>query len=109
MKGNLKEAREYFGYTQKQLAEAIGVPQRTYGSWERGEREYNAGDAIKIADLYNCSLEYLLGRRSLEVELEAKREARLISMLRTLSTDGQEKLLSYCEDLLANPAMRKGQ
>lgn len=107
MKGNLKEAREYFGYTQRQLAEAIGVPQRTYGSWERGERLYNAEDACRIADIYDCSIEYLLGRRTLAEELEIKREMNLVSQFHKLSADGQQKLISYCDDLLANPAMRK--
>jgi len=107
MKGNLKEAREAFGYTQKQIAEAIGVPQRTYGSWERGEREYNADDAVKIADVYECSLEYLLGRRTLEMEKEYVRVNRVCKMMNLLGPEGQEKLVSYCEDLLANPALRK--
>lgn len=107
MKGNLKEAREHFGYTQKEIAEAIGVPQRTYGSWERGERMYNAEDACRIADVYNCSMEYLLGRRALAEELEVKRESELLSLFHRLSPEGQEKLISYCGDLLANPAMRK--
>lgn len=107
MKGNLKEAREAFGYTQKQIAETIGIPQRTYGSWERGEREYNADDAVKIADIYGCSLEYLLGRRTLEEEKEHLRTNSLCEMMKRLSPEGQDKLIAYCEDLLANPALRR--
>lgn len=109
MRDNLKEAREIFGYTQKQIAEAIGVPPRTYGSWERGERGYTAKELVKLADVYGCSVEFLLSRRTYAMELEAKRAAYVDDMLSSLSDEGQKRLILYCEDLLANPAMRKTQ
>jgi transcriptional regulator with XRE-family HTH domain len=33
----IREARERRGWTQAQLATALGVGQRTVGNWERGE------------------------------------------------------------------------
>ena len=34
---NLKSAREGQGLTQKQVAEALGISDRTYSKWETGE------------------------------------------------------------------------
>ena len=36
---NLKSAREGRGLTQKQVAEALGISDRTYSKWETGETE----------------------------------------------------------------------
>ena len=35
----IREARESANLTQKQLADMLGIPARTYGSYERGERD----------------------------------------------------------------------
>ena len=35
----LKEARTNAGYSQKELAEKLDMNLRTYGSYERGERD----------------------------------------------------------------------
>lgn len=33
----IRSAREHLKYTQKQVAEAVGAPVRTYQKWETGE------------------------------------------------------------------------
>lgn len=58
----LKELRKSAKYTQDQVAESLSVPVRTYGSWERGERQPDFETLSKIADLYNVTADYLLGR-----------------------------------------------
>ena len=52
---NLKKARMKAGYSQAQMAEILGVKPRTYGSYERGERDVNTAflknfcNALKIS------------------------------------------------------------
>ncbi|MDD6041953.1 MAG: helix-turn-helix transcriptional regulator [Clostridia bacterium] len=58
----LKELREKAGLTQGRIAEILDTPVRTYGSWERGERQPDFDTLIKIADYYHVSTDYLLGR-----------------------------------------------
>lgn len=58
----IKKVREAAGLTQTALAEKIGVPVRTLGSWERGEREIDLADAWKIADAMNVRLDDIAGR-----------------------------------------------
>lgn len=43
-------------------AEALGVPKSTYSSYEYGAREPNIELILKIAEYYNVTTDYLLGR-----------------------------------------------
>ena len=47
---------------QKDIADSIGVPLRTYQRYEYGEREPNASLLTSLADFFNVSTDYLLGR-----------------------------------------------
>ena len=47
---------------QKQVAEGAGIPLRTYRRYENGEREPSASILISLADFFNVSTDYLLGR-----------------------------------------------
>lgn len=59
----LKELREKGGFTsQNAFAKTFGVAQSTVGNWEAGTREPNLGTLIKIADFFNVTTDYLLGR-----------------------------------------------
>lgn len=99
---NFKEARIRRGLTQKEVAAAIGVPSRTYGAWERGEREPNLEDAFAIGDVLDCSLDFLAGRITQQDEEENQRVARLNNLFTELNSEGQEKVLAHCIDLLGN-------
>ncbi|MBQ3220212.1 MAG: helix-turn-helix transcriptional regulator [Clostridia bacterium] len=59
----LKEIREEKGYTQQKVAELLAVHRTTYMKWENGLREPSNAMLIKIADLFDVSLDYLLGRK----------------------------------------------
>ena len=49
---NLKSAREERGLTQKQVAEALGVSDRTYSKWETGETEPGIELLCRLGDYY---------------------------------------------------------
>ena len=58
----LKLLRKENGVTQKQLAESIGVTERAVRSYESGKMK-PAFDAINsLADTFDVSADYLLGR-----------------------------------------------
>ncbi|MBR6012201.1 MAG: helix-turn-helix transcriptional regulator [Selenomonadaceae bacterium] len=48
--------------TQRQIAGNAGIPLRTYQRYETGEREPSASTLISLADFFNVSLDYLVGR-----------------------------------------------
>lgn len=47
---------------QKNIAEDLGIPLRTYQRYERGEGEPNASTLLKMADYFHVSMDYLVGR-----------------------------------------------
>lgn len=62
MKTNIKAARERSGIQQKECAEAVGVTLRAWQGYEQGIREPKFETLCEIANLFNVSTDYLLGR-----------------------------------------------
>lgn len=58
----LKSARETSGYTQKQIAELLKIAPRSYQRYELGEREPNIETLIQLANIFEISLDDLVGR-----------------------------------------------
>jgi len=58
----LKEIRELNGLSQQALADAIGEPQSSIGSWESGRCFPRYTTFVRIADFFRVSLDYLSGR-----------------------------------------------
>jgi transcriptional regulator with XRE-family HTH domain len=54
--------REEKGLTRKRLAEQLGVSVRLVSYWENNQRECDFNMLIKIADLLNVTIDFLLGR-----------------------------------------------
>lgn len=67
MEAFAKRLRELRGKrTQAEIAEKIGMKPATYAAYENGNREPSMGTLIRLADLYNVSLDDLFGRDSVE-------------------------------------------
>lgn len=58
----IRDLREDADLTQKQVGEAINVPQRTYAYYESGQRMIPPQVLCALADFYNVSVDYILGR-----------------------------------------------
>lgn len=50
--------------TQKEIAELLNCQREVYRRYEKGEREMPLWAAIKLAEFYDVSLDYLLGLTS---------------------------------------------
>ncbi|MBE5754001.1 MAG: helix-turn-helix transcriptional regulator [Clostridiales bacterium] len=57
----LKELRKEANLTQEQLAKKLGLKYFNIGDWERGKCEPCIGDLIKLAQIFNVSVDYLIG------------------------------------------------
>ncbi|MCC8164389.1 MAG: helix-turn-helix domain-containing protein [Lachnospiraceae bacterium] len=44
------------------LAEEIGISKKTYYNWQNGTNPIPSTALIKMADLFNVDIDYLLGR-----------------------------------------------
>lgn len=63
---NIRSLRIDNGYTQKAVAEYLNVKQNTYSQYEIGVLNYPIEVLIQLADFYNVSVDYLLGRTSVK-------------------------------------------
>ena len=58
----VRDLREDNDKTQKQIAEILNMQLTVYQRYERGERELPLWAAIKLANFYGVSLDYLVER-----------------------------------------------
>lgn len=59
----IRDLREDSDKTQKEIAEYLNMQTTVYQRYERGERELPLWAAIKLADYYKVTLDYLVGRK----------------------------------------------
>ena len=65
----IKKIRLSKGWKQADLASATGISRVTIGNYERGEREPNIENNIKIAEALSVSLDYLIyGDKSVDID-----------------------------------------
>lgn len=58
----IRDLREDSDLTQNQLVDALHMHKTTYTNYEQGKRDLPLQIAIKLADFYNVSLDYIAGR-----------------------------------------------
>lgn len=84
----LHALRIKYGYSQKQVAERLGVSPSIISGYETGERTPSTEVLLALSYLYNCSTDYLLGRQTAEPQIP-------------LDTDGlTDKQISALADLI---------
>lgn len=58
----LRDLREDNDITQSQIASVLNIKQNTYSQYENGKRQMPIELLWKLADYYNTSIDYLVGR-----------------------------------------------
>ncbi|MDO5335975.1 MAG: helix-turn-helix transcriptional regulator [Eubacteriales bacterium] len=58
----IQDLREDADLTQKQLSEHLHISQRAYSHYETGSRNIPVEMLIRLANYYNTSIDYLVGR-----------------------------------------------
>lgn len=59
----LKKIRMKRKLSQKQIAEELKISQQQYSKWEGGIITHNAETLVRLADYFDVSVDYLLGRK----------------------------------------------
>lgn len=62
----VRDLREDRDKTQKEIAAMLNMQLTVYQRYERGERELPLWAAIKLADYYRVTLDYLVGRAEMQ-------------------------------------------
>ena len=63
------------GLTQKEFAEAVGLPPVTISNYELGKREIRTANLIKIAEYFGVSVEHLLGKTDCRLPISTFEES----------------------------------
>ena len=62
MANNIRSERVRVDLTQAELGEKLGVGVDVIRNWEDGTTPIKVKNLIEMADLFSCSVDYLLGR-----------------------------------------------
>lgn len=94
----IKEIRIACGIKQADVAQAFNVAQATVSGWESGSREPDFDTLLKMADLFNCTIDELLGReKTPTVKNDGERTMLDIT---ALSPENRDRLEDYLHLLL---------
>lgn len=58
----IRDLREDMDLTQTRMGEILSCSQRVYSNYERGDIDIPTTTLIKLADFYDVSVDYILGR-----------------------------------------------
>lgn len=95
----LRELREEKKLLQKDIANFLNITTSAYGYYEQGKREPDTHTVNSLADFYNVSCDYLLGRtnnRSTE-HLLTYIQNSLITTIDSLSPQSKKELEKYVQ------------
>lgn len=104
----IKELRLSLDLTQAELAQKIGFNQTAIGKYERNELEPSVSTLIKLADIFNVSTDYLIGRSddfgnvTIVGQTErplAREERTVVELFRKLPEDLKKRATAYLEKL----------
>lgn len=76
LSARLKEAREYCGFSQEEVARHLGVPRTAISHIENGSRRVSALELPRLAKLYQTSMESLTGQ---DQESPAPESVRMVA------------------------------
>lgn len=100
---NLKELRKQNKKTQLEIATKINIPLMTYNNYENEKTEPNIKTLCKLADLYNVTLDYLVGRNfGNDLGFLTQQQFNYIKLFLKLNETKQAKATGFVISLLEN-------
>lgn len=101
---NLRKLRIENGISQQQLGEALLVSQQSINKYENHNVEPDVQGLISIAEYFDVSLDYLVGRTKIREMVDKMKmseltdeEMRLISRFRVLAEEQKKAVMSVME------------
>ena len=92
---NLKNLRQSKKLTQGEVAKLINTTQTCYNYYEKEKRQPSIETLCKLADYYNVSLDYLIGRNfGNEVGYLTDTQKNIVYILKQLNDDNLNEILS---------------
>lgn len=99
---NLINLRKENKLTQEDIGKILNITSTGYANYENGKREPTIETLIKLADYYNVSLDYLVGRQfGNGIGYITEEQKTFINVFLALEQHNQLKLSTYALTLLA--------
>lgn len=99
---NLQKMRKAAGYkSAKDFALHMGMKPGTYIDYEQGRRVFMLDKAWEFADEFECTLDELVGRKSIIDSLDDPSEQELVECYRASTKDRQDRILDTARDAAA--------
>ena len=103
----IRELRKEKGITQEQLADAVNVKKYTIGDWERNRTEPNITTLVAMADYFEVSTDYLLGRSDDTGVVQANAnltpdEEEVLMLYRQMSYQDKNQLKGFISYIILN-------
>lgn len=100
----IKELRLEYGYTQQQLADKLNCVKSLVAMYESGDRNPSVEILLKLSDIFDCSIDYMLGKsdvNSHKIKFN-EMEIAFANGIKGLNKENQIKLRTIMEGLLAS-------
>lgn len=101
--GRLKEAREYLGLSQQEVADALGVPRTAVSMMESGQRRVDSLELKSLAKLYQRPITFFTGEEETALGSDV---AMLAKQVAKLSEQDRNELLRFGEFLMQRARAR---
>ena len=89
----LKEMREKCRYTQAELADKMGLSQKTISSWEKGRTYPRFKQVCWLSEIFGCSVEELTGTYAQKIQNITLED--IYSIIPTLEINEMTDLITY--------------
>lgn len=89
----LKDLRKQAGLTQVDVAEKLGISQPAYASWERGAKKPTQENLVKIAQILNVSVDYLVGNSNENIKDDELDNVELLFRMNSNGLTKEEKII----------------
>lgn len=103
---NLKTIRKEADISQQKLGDAVNISQQSINQYENQDVEPDIANLTKLADYFDTSIDYLVGRTSIRRKIEKTeefdlndREAAVIGRYRSLSEKEKQCIDQMLETL----------
>lgn len=105
----IKDLRKARGLSQKEIAIDLHVSQATVSAWESGTKKMSNASAAKVADFFDVSMDYLLGRTDADTkntmqpatDSDDELRTKVIDQISVLSDPALGRVLDFLDGLSA--------
>ena len=87
----LKARRKELKMTQKDIADRLGISYQAYSAWERGVKKPTQDNLVKISQILNVSIDYLVGNSNERVKEDKLDNVELLFRMNSKGLTEEEK------------------